>query len=332
MMPTSRPALTAVRRRVERALLAIGNEQLASGEIPNFRRTGDDHWEYCFSPLPAALTHDALGVLDPLSSMFDAHALDQAAGHRRSVVGRLAARIRRRIRRFLAWQQRTDGTWRFYGHGSPLPSDLETTACAMAALLDGSDAQTIPGLASAGALRCFVCENGLFHSPGSRGDDAMPDIWRTRAANAHLLRCLILEGADGGELAMSLAADCARGNDAGAAALPSWQAIGRLYQRTRIEGLERAAQQGIQRLLTSWLQSPDRFMTPLASGLWLTVLLDFRCAAPIAAAADTVAHWLEMPMRRRHDVVLDPRSGSPGLTTAVGLAALARASAIMELG
>ena len=322
------PRRTEHARSFERALRFVEAEQLSNGEIPNYRRIEGDKWEYCFSPLASAVTHDVLGMLDPLSATFDAQALEQAGEERRMIFGRIVARLRRRIRRFLAWQQRSDGTWRFFGHGSDLPSDLETTACSAAALLDG-------GRAGGGvrpiALRGFVHDDGLFRSPGSRGNETDPDPWMERAANVQLMRCLAAQGEPDPAAAEALATDCRAAGDGGASSLSLLYAVGRLCQKSRVGALEQVAMRSIEAWLADTRDGATRFTTPLSCGLWLNIAIDFRQRAAVAPAARAVAAWLETPHRRRMDGLCDSRCAAPGLTTAVGLVGLARASAFEEL-
>src|SRR5438874_9937144 len=96
-----------------RALRSIEEEQLATGEVPNYRIFENGTCEYYFSPLVSAYVSDALAIFDPLSRWFDPLVVEQAGQSCRFEVSRTASRIRRRIHRFLAWQRSGDGAWRF---------------------------------------------------------------------------------------------------------------------------------------------------------------------------------------------------------------------------
>src|SRR5258705_3506329 len=106
-----------------RAHTFLAGDQLANGEIPNYRQLLNGSWEYCFSPLMSAYVHDALGCFDPLSLWFDSMALDQVDAARRPILSRTVTKIRSRIRRFLAWQESVRGAWSIFGSGSGLSPD-----------------------------------------------------------------------------------------------------------------------------------------------------------------------------------------------------------------
>src|ERR1700739_408245 len=118
----------AVRTALRAGLRLVEDELLPHGEIPNYRCRSSGSWEYCFSPLTSAYVHDALSCFDPLSEWFEPAALAQAGTRWQGPFSRAVVAIRRRIRRFLAWQEDCQGGWRFFGQSSSLPPDLEATA------------------------------------------------------------------------------------------------------------------------------------------------------------------------------------------------------------
>jgi len=308
-----------------RGMQVIAGEQLASGEIANYRQLGYGRSEYCFSPLASAYVHDALAAFDPLSAEFDSRALEAAGPAARIPLGRMALQIRRKIRRYLAWQQCSNETWRFFGNAGVLPADLDTTACASLALLDGVSART-SGEPEAGAeaLERFPMTGGLFSSPGSRPAGGEESPLLTLVANANCIACLAARGAEYRTLAAVLSERAREVESGPAGRLPFHFALAKAWRHTRAPEFEALASQEAQLLAEA-----GHAGSPLAAALRLTALLDFGVEGrPALLAAAELRTWAESQPAWSCEAFVDPHCGSPALTAAVSIPALARAAAI----
>jgi hypothetical protein len=118
------------------AAWAVARGQLPTGEVATFFPAAGSGLEYLRSPMLSALVHGALACLDPTSAWVATEIIDRIPPAKRASFVRGVARVRSRIRRFLAWEEHADGTWRFLGRGSGVPPEIGLTACAAAALLE----------------------------------------------------------------------------------------------------------------------------------------------------------------------------------------------------
>jgi hypothetical protein len=118
------------------AAQAVSRGQLPTGEIATFFRVGRSGLEYMRSPLLSTLVHGALACFDPTSPWVETDIIDRLPPTSRAGLVRRVSQVRRGIRRFLAWEEHADGTWRFYGRGSEAQPDVALTAAAAAALLE----------------------------------------------------------------------------------------------------------------------------------------------------------------------------------------------------
>jgi hypothetical protein len=113
---------------------SILREQLPSGEIATYFRIGGGGLEYRRSPLVSSFVHDALGSFDLQSRWVNTDVLDLLPASAQGRFVRAAGTVRSRIRTFLAWEEGNDGGWCFHGRASGAGPDLDTTACAAAAV------------------------------------------------------------------------------------------------------------------------------------------------------------------------------------------------------
>jgi hypothetical protein len=229
-------AATSVSHWLSAGLAAIRREQLQRGEIATYGLGRSRSPEYRFNLLASVYVHDALSPFDPASRWFDVQSLDLLPGDARPGFARAAGGIRRDIRNVLAWQESADGVWCFHGRGSGLPPDLETTAGAAIALMDGpADARRVPDRMSR-----FLRADGWCSSPRSRGVD---DGGRARVGTAWALGYLALAGADVTAL-QRLVLDDLAGQGLAAEGAGPWSyalAVARTWQRARLHDRSGAA-------------------------------------------------------------------------------------------
>jgi len=314
-----------VRDALRGALLSIEGDQLDTGEIPNYRKLENGTWEYHFSPLVSAYVADALAIFDPLSRQFDPFLVEQAGGRWRVEVSHSAARIRRRIRRFLAWQQSADGTWRFLGRGSSLPPDRDTTACCALVLLDRIGVNS-----EAAAKRLEPALRRLRESAGlssrSHSCDAAPewDEVLDWIASINVLRFAILACGDAEPLAQELARRYA---EPGLAPVVSvLYVLGAARRQCGLPGFEPVRSSVVDALIQS--QTPEgTFGGALATAMGLTALLDFGYAGPeIESAAGWLQSYMDSSSAGLTEAFCGPLCGSPAFARAVAIGALSRAS------
>jgi hypothetical protein len=313
-------------------ITSIAAEQLPHGEIPNYRRLPEDRWEYCFSLLVSAYVYSALGCFDPSSTAFDLQNLEACGAQQMQVVGRMAFRIRRGIYRFLCWQQSVDGTWGFFGQGSSLPPDLDTTSCAAVIFLDRRCSDRSCGLSETlAALSRFRLRDGTFDSPNSRGPGFAEPVRLRRVANANLLRCLALAGMDYEALAATIGQDLAMGNTQGGMRLALLYALGRAYRQGQVSLLGEIAWQVLEEMSASGVAAA--FQGPLSAVLMLSARLDFGSPEIVREVdIDTLIQCIMTPHRSRLEAFCDERCGSPALTTAIAMSALSRAAGLADGG
>ncbi len=181
---------------LETALLegisAISDHQLSTGEIGSYAPGADGRLAYRRS-LPAAIAvHEALACFDPSSAWEETRSVRELlppAAMRRLCLG--AARIRRRIRELLAWQELADHLWRAGGRHGEMPADPATSAAAALALMD--DPARAPGRwpLYARALGRFRGADGLYRADGAGADPMV---------NAQVAEYLAVAGEDAAAL------------------------------------------------------------------------------------------------------------------------------------
>jgi hypothetical protein len=311
-----------------RAHTFLAGDQLANGEIPNYRQLPNGSWEYCFSPLMSAYVHDALGCFDPLSLWFDSMALDQVDAARRPILSRTVTKIRSRIRRFLAWQESVRGAWSFFGSGSALPPDIDTTACAASALLDAPIARRERDIERpARMLLQFREPSGWLENAGSRGGrpvELTAGIRTVGTANA--LRYLALAGMETDGLEIVLREELDSG-DRDRHRMAFLFALVRAFRAANLD-IDTIAAAVTGETIEHYLPG-SRFAGPLTTACAMHVLLDLNYEGEaLLRGRDALAAILEPTAGRRMEGLADPNCGSAALTTALAMTALARASAI----
>lgn len=307
------------------ALQSIEEEQLDTGEIPNYRKLDNGAWEYHFSPLVSAYVADALAIFDPMSNWFDPFVVEKVGEDDRFAASRIASRIRRGIRRFLAWQQSGDGLWRFFGRGSSLPPDRNTTACCALVLLDRINIsgpglervqRTLRGLREACALR------GPREAGKLTGDEGPPSAYE-RVAEANLLRLRILT--TGRAEASELPEESPRAEESQPEPAVL-HALGRLSRQSGFDPFSARSESWIDSLIHS--QAADAsFGSPLNTALAVGALLDFQRDGQAAARAAAWLRGLNWFRPFPSEEFCTPVCGSPSLTTAFAISAVARALA-----
>lgn len=311
---------------------SIAAEQLPHGEIPNYRCLAENRWEYCFSPLISAYVYSALGCFDPSSAAFDLQNLECCGTKQMHAVGRMTFEIRRGIYRFLCWQQSVDGTWGFFGHGSGLPPDLDTTSCAAVIFLDRRSSDRSCGLSETlAALSRFQLRDGTFDSPNSRGPGFAEPVKLRRVANANLLRCFALAGMDYETLATTVGQDFVAGNSQGGVQLALLYALGRAYRQGQVTLLEEVSRQVLKEMSTSGVAAVVQ--GPLSIALATSARLDFGSPQMVREVdIDSLVQCIMTPHRSRLEAFCEERCGSPALTTAIAMSALSRAAGLADGG
>jgi hypothetical protein len=311
---------------LQMGLRIIEDELLANGEIPNYRQLPDGSWEYCFSPLASAYVHDGLSCFDPLSRWFDPFLLEFAAERRQFSFARRVSAIRRNIRRFLAWQEESHGTWRLFGRGSGLAADLDTTACAAAALWDNCRLQE-PRLSSRrdSALDRFRSGED-FGSPGSRGAGCETGISSHWVGRANAVRYLALVGGPAEMFMAPLEEAMENGAVGEGSRIPFYFACARAWRQGGLPGRERIANHMVPQL-----RKLCRSQGPLSAPLGAIALLDLDCApADIFESWQFLLKWWASPQRLKMEPFCDDRCGSPAWTASMSMVALARLAYVMH--
>jgi hypothetical protein len=310
---------------IEQGLRYLEEEQLPSGEVPNFRLLANGSWEYCFSPLPAAYVHDALSCFDPLSIWFDSQALDQvSAGSRPSFVRKVVA-LRRRALRFLAWQQSADLSWRFHGAGSALAPDADLTAVAATTLVDvrGRDRVTDWSLQTA-RIRAFRCHDGLYGDGGARGDIPSESASALKfVASANVLRYYALTGEASEPLEHLLENHVLGGAREGCRIDFLW-ALARACRHGQLSLLARVEDNVIRQLMRR-RDSCGGFGGPLSTALAMQALLDLEYEGPeLRPGYEALLRRLDPVHGRRYEGYGHDGCGSSAWTTVAIVTALAR--------
>jgi hypothetical protein len=312
---------------LEQALAFVIAEQLPSGEIPNYRNLPNGSWEYCFSPLVSAYVYDALACFDALSPRLDIHALEQTPPAARPAFSRQVTMMRRRIRRFMAWQQSADGVWRFFGTGSATGADLDTTACAAAALAETTGARGERAFAHTGrALQNLCAESSAAlrrsreHAEGETAEELVV------IGKANAVRLFAMTGFPTNEIAAELRERAVSGVG-GVNRTLFLYAMVRAHREGQLPGLESVRQRLLEEVLHT--SDPAREANgPLTAALATHTLMaldheDDRFDQRI----DALAEWLAPGHGRRFEQLGEPNCGSAALTTAFIMSAMAKAGA-----
>jgi hypothetical protein len=340
----SNPDEAVLAETVWRGWQIVARGQLANGEMVAFRKDGLGATQPLRSPFVTIAVHEALACFDPLSPFYRpgcGELLPGPAGRRfRQEVGQL----RRRCRAYLAWQEEPAGWWRFFGRGSGMDPDVNTTVGAALALIERQSSHWPAGAhGHSVAVGRFRAADGRYHTvlkPGWGGYawlDARgwPVAGFDRVVNADVLRYLRLAGAapaELAELAAFVAAEAA--GDGWLGGTPIYPnplsfpfAAGRAWRQAGLPGLEELAAALLPGLLAR--QAADgAFGGPLSTALAVATLLELELAGPELAAGCRALTWALRgePSALYEDFVVHG-FGSPALTAALAIHCLARATA-----
>ena len=217
------------------AMSAIAEQQLPTGEIAAFAPGTDGRLAYRRSLAASVAVHDALACLDPTSTW------QETGGVRSSLAPEAttrlclaAARVRRRSRAFLAWQELPGHLWREGGRHGVGAADPALSAAAATALLDDPARAADRWPRSARAIR-RAADAG---TSGGRPSSASGGAGET-GAGAPVAAFLALAGEDVEELATGILERVERA----AATIPLDLAatVARCWARAHLPGRERLA-------------------------------------------------------------------------------------------
>jgi hypothetical protein len=309
---------------------AISEQQMPTGEVGSYGPGADGRLAYRRSLGASIAVHEALACFDPSSAWEETcsvRGLLPAAAMRRLCLG--AARVRHRIRAFLAWQEPADHLWREGGKHGGTPADPALSAAAALALMD--DPARAPGRwwLYARALDRFRGADGLYLTEGGGAGPL---------ANAPVAELLALAGEDMDALAASLLqeVDAAAGRSA-AIPLDLACAAARCWARAHLPGrcrLAAALAPGLlERLRSAGAGGETVPAAPAAHGSdtarILLALLDLGSTSPeLEPAARRMLGSLPLMTGWADDHAAVGGVRCPSLTWALVLAAAARSQAL----
>ena len=338
-MTTARSAFS---RRLAWAIDAVRRGQHPNGEMLSFRRDPSGGYAYVRSPFLSTFVHDALGCLDPTSSSWLEHGGDLLPTDVQSQIVRSVVQLRRRIRAYLIWQQEAAGTWRFFGRGCGLDPDVNSTACASIALLDGYGIRSVARWElQQQVLLSFRSVEGPFftfvklHSGGYGwlNETGVPVVDFDRVVNAEVLRYLARVGRGATSEATALAEWLYRdvtGADLGQGSPLYPNPVTLAYVGSRaLDGSEverRVELTAVLRDLTRSLQRPDgSFGGPLSTAMGATALLLLgELGHELTAARLAVLRGADGSCAWPYEDFVVHGFGAPAWTTALSVSFLVR--------
>lgn len=327
-------------RRLAHGFEAVARGQHPSGEMLSFRRDPAGNAVYVRSPFVSAFVHDALACFDPTSPgwLDDSPALfPDRLQHQ---VVRAAIDLRRRIRGFLIWQQEASGYWRFFGRGSGIDPDVNSTACATLALLEGHGVRSLSRWERPRALVLALrsAPDGPFFTflkprrggYGWLSDEGLPVVGFDRAVNAEVLRFLARLGhPEAGPLAAWLLRETAgaaarRGSPLYPNPVAFAYVLGRALEEPAVP-LRAPLAEALLGLLRD-LQAPDGgFGGPLSDAMGASALLAVAPDGPeLAAARLAVLRARGADDSWPYEDFVTHGFGAPAWSTALSIAFLAR--------
>lgn len=328
-----------------RAVAAVARNQLVTGEIPTYRQNADGVLSYCSNVLMSTLAHDALAVFDPASTWADPQAIELVGPAKRRWLTVTAVAVRRRLRDFVAWQERSDSRWQFLGRGSGLAPDAATTACAAAVLVESSSPQSskcagwqrhVAALnahrAACGRFYTYVCPQVGGYS--WIADDGRRTVGFDRVVNAHVLRFLHLVGEDVDPLLDYLHAELATSElETGSPDHPNplvlVHAAARALRGAESERVSRLRELLLRRLLDR-VSAPDGTFAGglLSASLAACALLDLGdSGALVAACGRRLAEALADDGSDWYEGYVEQGFGSPSLSLVFAASTLVRCAA-----
>lgn len=268
--------------------------QLPTGEIPSYRVTAPRRREYRRSPFLSTFVHDALACFDVRSGE-DTSALDLVPHDSAKPLAAAARAVRLRISAFLTWQGEEDFTWRFYGRGSGIDPDSDTTSCAAYAALDSErrgELQRWPRYVE--ALRRFRSVDGRYFSYVNRrgqGYSWMDERGKAivgfdRVVNANVLRYLASVGEDVGILRGYLESEAGRLEDLrrGTPDYPNPLCFpycaARAWRQANLAGTD-ALRESLLPLIFEHREPDGSFGGPLSTAMALASLIDLGYRGPV---------------------------------------------------
>jgi hypothetical protein len=346
---TTRPrtdSRASLGRRVLHGLGVIRAAQHPNGEIISFRRDREGNYQYCRSPFASAHVHDALACFDVTSRFFDEGCLELIPDDAADTFTEAVAEVRRGIRGFLAWQEEPAGWWRFLGRQSSLDPDVCTTTNAAIALMDQNEGSRPARAAErADTVERFRSAEGLYYTflrPGHGGygwmDEAgRPVVGFDRVVNADCLRYRGLLGLQKQPETQRVAehlldvlahADLRTGTALFPSPVVFLFAIAQAWRQGQLPGLEALREQLAPRLL-GLQDEHGSFGGPLSTALGVMALADLAEAGePLGRAVRALVRQMRPEGGWSYEDFVVSGFGSPALSTALGLAALARGHAL----
>ncbi len=284
-------------------------DQLPSGEIATYFRFGKGALEYRRSPLLSSFVHDALGSFDLKSRWVDTDFLDVLPVGAQGRFVRAAGMVRSRIRRFLSWEEGNEGGWCFHGRASGIGPDLDTTACAAAAI--------------AQAPRRKPGTRWQAHAERLLADSALSNGNVDLIARVNILRFLALIGEPTAGMQEEVLAALRSGELATgshyASPLVLHYCVARAWAQAALPGRGAVAELLVPRIVETMSEDP------LGTALALNALIDLEYWGPETIGAGQ--SLLETTLPRGgwgYAPLLENGGGAPACTAALAMTALAR--------
>jgi hypothetical protein len=338
-------------QQLERTLLQawqyVLRGQHPNGEIVSFRRDHEANYQYLRSPFVSTFVHDALGGFDHTSPLVQPGCLELVSKRYRTRFQGEVIEVRRRIRGFLAWQQEADGWWRFFGRGSGIDPDVNTTVCAAAALLEQQGARWAERRQQSwAAVRQFRAAEGryfTFLKPRQGGygwlnPGGWPVVGFDRVVNADVLRYLCLVDEGEGQIRPLLHFVLSEVESGawrkGTPVYPNYLsfpfAVARAWRQGGLPEKEEVARQLVPELLAQQQERGD-FGGPLSTAFAAAALINLGYRGP---ALERACRSLVWDLGRSFDVLYEDfvidGFGSPALTAAMAMACLAQYQCLVE--
>ncbi len=309
-----------------------------TGEVPVYRKVAGGTRVQCMAPLLSAIAHDALACLDPDAFQYTAPLMGLMPPRQRLWITTTAAYIRDRIRRFIAWQESSNGTWYFFGRGSGLPPDAATTACSALTFHDMSHPPGAAGMTRrVNGLMRFRSSDGRFftyRAPSGHGYAWMtpagdPVVGFDRIVNTYVLRFLSLSGEDVDALFAYIRHEIATGDfRTGSPDQPNplgfFYAVARTWRLAGLEQGDFVAGKLVPAILARQNSDGD-FGGLLSTALSVSALSDLGYSGPgLAKGAQYLLTNAIPPEMTHYEEFLVRGCGSAIFNTALTISALAR--------
>jgi hypothetical protein len=321
-----------------RGTAQILTTQLPTGEIPTFRLSPEGHLQYCRSPFISTFVYDALGYFDPFSPFGDIQTREMIPYPLRSWFGAAIGNVRRGIRRFVAWQQEPGAVWRFFGSGSGIDPDSDTTSCAASLLLESPPYNLRDDWRKHfDALTRFRSAEGIYFSYVTRDQrgyswmdsQGRPIIGFDRVVNANVLRYLAFIDGQVEPLIAYLEQEVQGGEfRQGSPDYPNplcfFYMVARAWRQARLPGLQALASEMVPRIVELQTEAGD-FGGPLSTALAASALIDLEYEGPaLGRARSAILRLSHASGGWDHEPFFVGGFGSNAWTTALSMSVLAR--------